>query len=48
MAGSNPTSPLWAAALILVSILFVRLLSMLWALVRLYNFTLTDAGRLAR
>ena len=43
LAGSAAL-PLWAAALIVVSILFVRLLSMLWALVRLYNFTLTRRG----
>ena len=36
--------PLWATALVVVSILFVRLLSMMWALVRLYNFTLTRRG----
>ena len=42
LAGS--ALPLWAVALIVVSILFVRLLSMLWALVRLYNFTLTRRG----
>ena len=43
LAGSTAL-PLWVAALIVVSILFVRLLSMLWALVRLYNFTLTRRG----